>query len=187
MSLSFFKTDVEGVISIKPHVFLDKRGTYKKIYEKDVFVENGIFCEFTESSDIYSNIGVLRGLHYQIRQSQAKLVHVIKGAVFDVAVDLRINSPTFGKYHAEILDNKTQNAVYIPENFAHGFLSLTDNSIFSYQCSGRYMPSACNGIKWDDTTLKIPWPLEEYGIKDVIMTEKDAAWPTFEEYKKLAY
>ena len=182
MGFSFKSTNVGGVLSIKPHIFLDNRGTYKKTYERNIFAENGIFLEFTECSDIHSTKGVLRGLHYQTEQSQAKLIHVLKGAIFDVAVDLRINSPTFGKYHAEILDDKTQKVIYIPENFAHGFLSLTDDSIFSYQCSGKYIPSACGGIKWNDATLNIPWPLKEYGIEEIIMTEKDSSWPTLEEY-----
>lgn len=185
MPFVFHKTDIEGLLVIEPHMFPDDRGVYKKHYEKYIFAENGITCEFTESSDLYSKKGALRGLHYQTEESQAKLIHVIKGQLFDVAVDLRPDSATFGKYHAELVDAKDHKVVFIPEGFAHGFISLTEDTIFSYQCSGRYVPEACGGIRWDDPTLNIPWPLKEFGIEHVIATEKDKNWPSFEEYKKL--
>lgn len=185
MAFSFIKTEIEGLLVIEPHMFPDDRGLYKKNYEKFVFAENGITCEFTEASDLYSCKGALRGLHYQTRDSQAKLIHVIRGTLFDVAVDLRNGSPTFGKYKAEILDEYNKRIEFIPAGFAHGFISLTDNTIFSYQCSGKYVPEACGGIRWDDPTLNIPWPLEEYGITEIIATEKDKNWPTFVEYKKM--
>lgn len=183
-NFSFHETDIQGLIIIEPHMFYDDRGLYEKYYEKNIFSKQGITCEFTESSDLYSKKGALRGLHYQSVDPQAKLIHVICGVIFDVAVDLRKGSPTFGKYRAEILDEKNKKGVFVPEGFAHGFIALTDNTIFSYQCSGKYLPEACCGIRWDDPTLNIPWPLEEYGIKEIIATEKDQNWPTFEEYVK---
>lgn len=182
MPFVFKKTEIEGLLVIEPHMFPDDRGLYEKHYEKFVFAENGITCDFTESSDLYSAKGALRGLHYQTEESQTKLIHVIKGKLFDVAVDLRDNSPTFGKYHVELLDAEEHKVVFIPEGFAHGFIALMDDTIFSYQCSGRYIPRACGGIRWDDPTLNIPWPLTEYGVDRVIATEKDKTWPTFEEY-----
>ena len=185
MAFKFIKTEIQGLLIIEPHMFPDDRGLYKKCYEKYIFTENGISCSFTESSDLYSKKGALRGLHYQTVDSQAKLIHVINGKLFDVALDLRENSPTFGKYHAELVDAEEHKVVFVPEGFAHGFISLTDNTIFSYQCSGKYVPEACGGIRWDDPTLNIPWPLEEYGITEVIATEKDKNWPTFVEYKKM--
>lgn len=185
MAFTFHKTDIEGLLVIEPHMFPDNRGLYKKHYERYVFVENGITCEFTESSDLYSKKGALRGLHYQTEESQAKLIHVIRGKLFDVAVDLREESPTFGKYHAELIDAEDHKVVFIPGGFAHGFIALTDNTIFSYQCSGRYIPEACGGIRWNDPTLDIPWPLEEYGVSEIIATEKDKNWPSFKEYKKM--
>lgn len=184
MAFMFHETDIPGLLIIEPHMFSDSRGFYKKNYEKIIFAEHGITCEFTESSDIYSHKGVLRGLHYQTVDSQAKLIHVIRGALFDVAVDLRVGSPTFGKYRTELLDECNQKVEFIPEGFAHGFIALTDDTMFSYQCSGRYIPEACGGIRWNDPTLNIPWPLKEYDIKQVIATEKDKTWPTFEEYKR---
>ena len=145
-------------------------------------MENGITGNFNESSDLHSAKGALRGLHYQTLNSQAKLIHVISGVIFDVALDLREDSATFGKYHCELLKAEDDKVVYIPENFAHGYIGLTDDTMFSYQCSGKYVPEACGGILWNDPGLAISWPLEEYGIKSVIATEKDSHWPTFREY-----
>ena len=182
MPFKFQKTEIDGLLVFKPHIFTDMRGLYNKNYEKYIFAENGISCDFTECSDLYSKKGVIRGLHYQTRESQAKLIHVIKGILFDVAVDLREGSRTFGKYHMVLLDDQNRQGVFIPEGFAHGFLSLMDDTIFTYQCSGRYIPEACGGIQWNDPGLNIPWPLNEYGIERVILTEKDKNWPTLDEY-----
>lgn len=184
MPFEFEKTELEGLLIITPHQFADDRGLYKKYYEKNVFGENGITCEFNESSDLYSKKGALRGLHYQTVDSQAKLIHVISGSLFDVALDLRENSPTFGQYHTELLKAEENKVVFIPEGFAHGFISLTEDTVFSYQCSGRYVPEACGGILWCDPDLNIPYPLKEYGIDKVIVTEKDAGWCTLAEYTK---
>ena len=185
MAFKFHETEIPGLLIIQPHLFPDDRGIYKKNYEKYIYSEQGITCTFTESSDLYSKKGALRGLHYQTVESQAKLIHVIQGVLFDVAVDLRTDSPTFGRYKAELLNENNHRVMFIPEGFAHGFIALTDDTIFSYQCSGRYIPEACGGIRWDDPDLNIPWPLKEYGIKDIIATEKDKNWPTFKEYMKL--
>ena len=184
MTFEFCKTNINGLMVIQPHMYPDDRGLYKKCYEKSIFAENGITCSFNESSDLYSKKGALRGLHYQTVDSQAKLIHVISGVLFDVALDLREYSPTFGEYHTELLKAEDNKVIFIPEGFAHGFIALTDNTIFSYQCSGRYVPEACGGIRWDDPGLNIPWPLEEYGIGEVIATEKDKNWPSLKEYKK---
>lgn len=184
MAFKFIKTGIDGLLVIEPHMFPDDRGLYKKYYEENIFAENGITCLFTESSDLYSKKGALRGLHYQTVDSQAKLIHVISGIIFDVALDLRKDSPTFGCYHTELLKAEENKIVFIPEGFAHGFISLVDDTIFSYQCSGRYIPEACGGICWNDPEMKIPWPLEEYGVESVIVTEKDKSWPTLSDYKK---
>ncbi|MCD7763664.1 MAG: dTDP-4-dehydrorhamnose 3,5-epimerase [Lachnospiraceae bacterium] len=184
MAFEFKETEIKGLMIIKPHMYPDDRGLYKKGYEKNIFAENGITCEFTESSDLYSKKGALRGLHYQTEESQAKLIHVISGILYDVAVDLREGSETFGKYHAELLKAEENAMEFIPEGFAHGFISLTDDTVFSYMCSGRYIPEACGGIRWNDPGLAISWPLEEYGVTKVIATDKDMNWPTLEEYIK---
>lgn len=184
MPFIFHKTNIEGLQIIEPHMFSDNRGLYQKNYEKNIYAENGITCRFTENSDICSKKGTLRGLHYQKANSQAKLIHVIKGILFDVALDLRENSPTFGRYHAELMDARQHKLIFVPEGFAHGFIALAEDTVFSYQCSGQYMPALCGGIRWDDPELKIPWPLKEFGINGVIATEKDRSWPCFSEYKK---
>ena len=150
MAFDFKETKIAGLFVIQPHMYLDDRGLYKKCYERNIFAENGITCSFTESSDLYSKKGALRGLHYQTVDSQAKLIHVISGVLFDVALDLREHSPTFGEYHTELLKAEDNKVIFIPEGFAHGFIALTDNTVFSYQCSGSYVPEACGGIRWDD-------------------------------------
>lgn len=183
MLFEFLKTKLEGLVVIRPHMYPDDRGVYKKYFEREVFIENDITCSFTEASDIYSKKGALRGLHYQTEKSQAKLIHVLSGILFDVALDLREDSLTFGQYHTELLKAEENKVIFIPEGFAHGFISLTDNTIFSYQCSGRYIPHACGGIRWDDPDLNIPWPLEEYGVDAMIITDKDKNWPRMAEYK----
>lgn len=185
MPFTFHKTAIEGLQIIEPHMFSDGRGVYLKYYEKNSFEKNGIICNFTESSDIYSRKGALRGLHYQEVDSQAKLIHVMRGVLFDVALDLRRDSLTFGQYHAELMDSGQHKAIFIPGGFAHGFIALMEDTVFSYQCSGKYIPTSCGGIRWDDPDLDIPWPLDEYGIKEIIATEKDRSWPSFAEYRAM--
>ena len=182
MPFEFSRTEISDVYVITPHIFSDKRGIYLKHYEKNIYAAHGIICDFTESSDLYSVKGALRGLHYQTIASQAKLIHVISGSVFDVALDLRKNSETFGKFHVELLTGDNHKVIYIPEGFAHGYIALEDNTVFSYQSSGRYIPESCGGIRWNDPELNIPWPLKEYEIKKIIVTKKDANWPTLSEY-----
>lgn len=179
MPFTFIDTEIDGLVLVKPHTFTDERGLYKKCYERSAFLDNGINCQFTETSDIYSDKGVIRGLHYQTEQSQAKLIHVICGTLFDVALDLRENSKTFGKYHVELMRADDNLGLFIPEGFAHGFLALEDRTVFSYQCSGRYVPAACGGIRYDDPALNIPWPLN--GTKP-ILSEKDRSQPSLQDY-----
>ncbi len=182
MPFIFADTEIKGLIVAQAHQYNDDRGLYQKTYEREAFLDAGICCEFTEASDIYSTKGALRGLHYQERYSQAKLIHVISGTLFDVALDLRKGSETFGKYHSELLSASENKLIYIPEGFAHGFITLSDSAIFSYQCSGKYDPASCGGILWNDPGLNIPWPLKKYGIHNVICTDKDKNWPTLEQY-----
>lgn len=180
MPFSFNKTEIEGLLIIEPHMSSDNRGSYKKHFEKYIFKKNGVSSDFIESSDIYSHKGVIRGLHYQTEDSQAKLVRVITGAIYDVAVDLRKGSKTFGKWHGELLRAKDNKSYYIPSGFAHGFLALEEGTIFSYQCSGKYIPSACGGIIWNDKSLNISWPVNL--VNRIILSEKDQNLQTLEEY-----
>ena len=162
---------IKGLKIIDTDTVKDFRGEYNKKYEKNIYEDSGIYDVFTETSEILSSKGVLRGLHFQTRYSQAKLVHVIKGKVYDVAVDLRPDSETFGEWAGFYLEEGDNKAVMIPENFAHGFLVLEDNTIFTYQCSGTYDPPSCGGIQWDDASLNISWPLEK--IESLKISEKD--------------
>ncbi len=182
MPIEIINTEIPGLVKIKSHTFEDDRGLYIKHYEINQFKEYGIQCVFTETSDIFSYKGALRGLHYQHEYSQAKLIHVISGIIYDVAVDLRSSSPTFGQVHSELLESRMHEALFIPEGFAHGFITLSEEAYFSYQCSGKYHPESCGGILWNDPKLGINWPLKEYGIEKIICTDKDKNWPTFEEY-----
>jgi dTDP-4-dehydrorhamnose 3,5-epimerase len=182
MPFLFKKTDIEGLVIIEPHCSWDERGTYKKFFEENVFKENGLPTHFTESSDILSSKGVLRGLHFQTEWSQGKLIHVISGEIFDVVLDLRKDSTTFGHWEAFYLNAIDSKMLYIPENFAHGFLSLQANTVFSYQSTNKYVPTSCGGILWNDKDLMIPWPIDRVG--QVILSEKDKCLQTFAEYKK---
>lgn len=175
MSFKFYKTPFEGVYAIKNHFFEDDRGIYSKNYEIDIFKEQGIDFSITESSDLYTKKGAIRGLHYQKGESQAKLVRVTKGKIFDVIIDLRKNSSTYMQVYTIILDEKNTNSLFIPKDFAHGFLALED-SIFSYHCDGKYKPELCGGIRWNDPKFNILWPIKEYNIKKLIITDKDSQW-----------
>lgn len=172
MAFSFQEHDkLKGLYVITPHLFTDFRGDYKKAYEKEVYTANGIPQDFTETSEIVSNRGVLRGLHFQTEDSQAKLVHVIKGKIYDVAVDLRPGSKTFGQWAGFLLTEGDNKSIFVPEDFAHGFLVLEDNTVFTYQCSGKYRPEYCGGIRWDDPELNIEWPLGD--LEEPILSDKD--------------
>jgi dTDP-4-dehydrorhamnose 3,5-epimerase len=167
---TFTKTDIEGVILIEPRVFGDERGYFMETYNKADFIEAGITCEFVQDNQSKSSKGVLRGLHYQRQYPQAKLVRVIKGEVFDVAVDLRKNSPTYANYVGAILSAEKKNMLYIPKGFAHGFLVLSDEAEFTYKCDEFYRPEDEGGIRWDDPAIGIQWP--EVGVP-LIFAEKD--------------
>jgi dTDP-4-dehydrorhamnose 3,5-epimerase len=181
LPFKFVKTEIAGLTVIEPHIANDDRGCYKKYYEEEIYAANGITAHFTESSDITSRKGALRGIHFQTESSQAKLLHVIRGTIYDVAVDLRRSSSTFGKWKAFVLEESDPKVIYIPEGFAHGFLALEENTVFSYQSSGRYMPAFCGGIAWNDETLNIPWPIDK--TDGLILSEKDRHNLTLCEYR----
>ena len=182
MPITIEKTFIDGLVIIHPHVYTDFRGTYKKIFHKETYESFGLPIIYSETSDIISKKGALRGLHYQNFDSQAKLLHVIKGRIYDVALDLRPNSKTYGRHFEILLDAKDELALFIPAGFAHGFLSLDDYSIFSYQCTGQYHPESCGGILWNDPKLNISWPVEM--VDEILVTEKDKQWPSFLQYHK---
>ncbi len=170
--MEYIKTDIEGVWVIQPKVFNDSRGYFFEAFKQAEFDEHiGRHVEFVQDNESKSSFGVLRGLHYQKGEfSQAKLVRVIKGRVVDVAVDIRKSSPTFGKYVMVELseDNKTQ--FFIPRGFAHGFLVLSEEAIFTYKVDNVYAPQSEASIRWNDEEINIQWPID---AKDVKTSEKD--------------
>ena len=170
--MKYIKTDIEGVWVIEPKVFNDARGYFFESFKHREFDEYiGHHVEFIQDNESKSGYGVLRGLHYQQGEfSQAKLVRVIKGKVVDVAVDIRKSSPTFGKYVMVELSEDNKRQFFIPRGFAHGFLVLSDEAIFTYKVDNAYAPQSEASIRWDDETIGINWPVD---AKDVMLSDKD--------------
>ena len=157
--MEILNTDIADVKVLKPKVFQDARGYFIETYSEQSYRECGMDCHFVQDNESMSMRGVLRGLHYQIApQAQAKLIRVVRGAVLDAAVDIRKGSPTFGKVVVVELSEYNKQQIYIPHGFAHGFLVLEDNTIFSYKCDAFYNPQYERGIRWDDPQIAIPWP-----------------------------
>lgn len=182
MPYNFIKTDIEGVMIIEPKVFGDNRGYFMETYTEKDFVEGGITVKFVQDNQSKSKKGVLRGLHYQTEHSQSKLVRVIKGEVFDVAVDLREGSPTFGKWVGVHLTDENKRQFFIPKHFAHGFVVLSDEAEFCYKCDDFYHPEFEAGLMWNDPDIGIEWPIEE-GF-EVLLSEKDKKHPSIKTLKK---
>ena len=170
--MNYIKTSIEGVWIIEPKVFNDQRGYFFEAWKQADFDEHiGRHVEFIQDNESKSSYGVLRGLHYQKGEwSQAKLVRVIKGRVLDVAVDIRKSSPTFGQHVAVELSDEDKRQFFIPRGFAHGFLVLSDEAIFTYKVDNVYAPQAEAGIRWNDETIAVEWPIDP---KDVVTSEKD--------------
>ena len=173
----FQKTKIEGVYIITPKVFGDNRGYFFESYNQKDFFNEGIKINFVQDNESKSHRGVLRGLHFQKMHPQSKLVRVVKGEDFDVAVDLRKGSPTFGKYESVILSEENQRQFLIPKGFAHGFLVLSDEAKFVYKCDDFYHPEDEGGIIFNDPDINVNWPFLE-GIE---LSLKDTKHPTFKE------
>lgn len=174
--------DIEGLKMITPKVFADARGYFVETYNYNDFKEAGISQVFVQDNQSASVRGVLRGLHFQKQYPQDKLVRVIRGEVYDVAVDLRKGSPTFGKWHGVVLSEENKKQFFIPKNFAHGFLVLSDYAEFCYKCSDFYHPNDEGGLIWNDSAIGIEWPIPE-GM-ELIMSEKDKLWKGIKEFKE---
>ncbi|NRT71780.1 dTDP-4-dehydrorhamnose 3,5-epimerase [Clostridium beijerinckii] len=170
-NFNFIETKISGVYVIEPKIFGDNRGYFMETYNRKHFEEVGLNMNFVQDNESRSTKGVLRGLHFQKRHSQGKLIRVSKGEVFDVAVDLRNGSKTYGKWEGIILSEENKKLFYIPEGFAHGFLVLSDEAIFNYKCTDFYAPEYEEGIKWNDPNINIAWPLDK--VNNVILSEKD--------------
>lgn len=178
--LSFTATTIPQLTLIQPFLAPDERGYLSKTFEYEIFNQYGIKLNPYEELTSFSKKGVLRGLHFQREFSQDKLVRVLHGAVYDVAVDLRYNSPTFGQWQSFHLSSTNRNILYLPKGFAHGFLALEDNTLFNYLCGDRYDQSSDGGIVWNDPTLNINWPLEQ--VDKVIVSDKDQALLSFNQF-----
>lgn len=181
MSNFIFKQceDIEGLYLIETKVFGDKRGYFMETYNYKAFQEAGLDMVFVQDNQSMSVKGVLRGLHFQRKYPQGKLVRVLRGTVYDVAVDLRTDSKTFGKHYSVILDEDSKKQFYIPEGFAHGFLVLSQEAEFAYKCTDTYHPEDEGGILWNDSTLNIDWPTLE-GV-ELTISEKDQLLPLFQQ------
>lgn len=175
-------TNIEGIKIIRPKVFEDNRGFFLEVYNKRELKKGGITTDFVQDNHSKSKKGVLRGLHFQTKHSQGKLIRVIKGKIYDVVVDIRKNSKTYGKYFGIELSMENRTMLYIPKGFAHGFLTLEDNTEIEYKCDEFYHPQYDSGIMYDDKELNIDWKLEEYGIEELILSEKDKKHQSFREY-----
>ena len=177
MPVSVTPCPIEGLYEIQPRVFGDGRGYFFESYSERDFHAAGLAMAFVQDNQSRSVKGTLRGLHFQRRFPQGKLVRAIEGEVFDVAVDLRPGSASLGKWHAVVLSGEQQNQLYIPPGFAHGFLALSDIAVFAYKCTEFYHPEDEGGIIWNDRTLNIRWP--DLGM-EYLLSDRDRQLPAFE-------
>ena len=177
--MEYKETEIKGVYVIEPRVFNDARGYFMEAWKQEEFNANVGCVDFIQDNESKSSYGVLRGLHYQKGDaSQAKLVRVIKGRVVDVAVDIRRGSPTFGKHVMVELSEDNKRQFFIPRGFAHGFLVLSDEAVFTYKVDNPYAPQADAGIRWNDPDLGIEWPIDP---KEVVTSEKDLKQPLLKD------
>lgn len=178
------RCEIGGLKVITPAVFGDERGYFMETYNEKDFKEAGITADFVQDNQSSSRKGVLRGLHFQVNYPQDKLVRVVSGEVFDVAVDLRAGSKTFGQWYGVILSAENKKQFFIPKNFAHGFLVLSDSAEFAYKCGDFYHGDDEGGMLWNDPEIGIEWPIP--ADMKLIISEKDQKWRGISEYKKQA-
>ena len=170
--MNIITTNLPGVIVIEPKVYGDKRGFFLETFREDVLLQAGINAHFVQDNHSRSSQGVLRGLHYQMTQTQGKLVRVAAGSVFDVVVDVRSGSPTFGQWYGTELNEDNIKMIYVPPGFAHGFVVLSETADFIYKCTDYYHPESEQGIAWDDPDLNIDWSIAEIAEK-ISLSDKD--------------
>ncbi|MBO4235646.1 MAG: dTDP-4-dehydrorhamnose 3,5-epimerase [Firmicutes bacterium] len=187
---------IEGLCTIIPHLYGDKRGSFMETFNQKDLEDEGIYVDFVQDNQSTSVNGVLRGLHFQVKHPQAKLVRILRGEVFDVAVDIRPGSKTFGKWHGEILSEANRKQMLIPAGFAHGFLVLSEYATFFYKCDDFYHPDDESGLPWNDSDIGIEWPeitlahneitgADEYVLGSgvpLMLSKKDKEWRSFKEY-----
>ncbi len=182
-NFTFTKTSIDGVIVVDVKSYADARGSFMETYKREDFVAGGIDAEFVQDNQSSSVKGVLRGLHFQLQHPQAKLVRVTSGKVFDVCVDLRKDSATYGKWEGVILSAENARQFFIPRGFAHGFLVLSETAQFCYKCDDVYHPGDEGGLMWNDPALGVEWPAmdgcAEFDASKIILSEKDKDYPAF--------
>ncbi len=178
-NFTFIETGIEGLYMIEPKVYGDNRGYFLETYKEEDFVAAGLHYKFLQDNESKSKKGVLRGLHFQKKYPQAKLVRCLDGEVFDVAVDLRNGSKTYGKWFGVVLSSEQHNQFMIPKGFAHGFLVLSETATFCYKCDELYHPEDEGGLAWDDPDIGIEWPLKQ----EVLLSEKDKKHPLLKDAK----
>ncbi len=178
-NFTFEKTPIEGLVVITPKVFGDDRGYFMETYREKEFIDGGVNAKFVQDNQSKSKKGVLRGLHFQKTKPQGKLVRVLEGAVYDVAVDIRKDSETYGKWYGVLLSEENKKQFYVPEGFAHGFVVVSDSATFAYKCTNYYDPADEGAIIYNDPTLNINW--NEYYDGEFILSEKDLKNPPFEK------
>jgi len=180
--MKFIPLDIPEVVLIEPRVFGDERGFFMETWNQKLFAENGIDVEFVQDNHSKSSKGILRGLHYQLQQTQGKLVRVASGKVFDVAVDIRRSSPTFGQHVSAVLSAANKNMLWVPPGFAHGFFSMEDDTEFLYKCTDFYAPEHECSVLWNDAELGIEWPLDNIEPQ---LSEKDRNAVAFKDAETL--
>ena len=180
---SFKETKIEGLYVVKADVFKDERGYFLETYNEKDFFSAGLNMKFVQANESFSSKGVLRGLHFQKKFPQGKLVRCVKGKVFDVAVDLRKGSETYGKHFGVELTEDNNTMFFVPKNFAHGFLVLSDTAIFSYKVTDFYHPNDEGGIMYNDPDLNIKWPIPEGDDFKILLSDKDTKHPNFKDFK----
>lgn len=183
--MKILDTEIPEVKIIEPDVFVDARGYFSETYSRNRFHQAGINDDFVQDNESFSSKGVIRGLHWQAApHTQAKLVRVVRGAVWDVAVDIRRNSPTFARHVAVVLSAENHRQLYIPKGFAHGFVVLEDNTLFAYKCDNFYCKEADRGLRFDDPRLGIEWPKIDAEIR---LSEKDKSHPFLADIEPCPY
>ncbi len=180
MSIKLQETSIPDVLLVEPRVFSDSRGFFLETFHGKKYAEQGIERSFIQDNFSHSSRGILRGLHYQLKYPQAKLIYVVTGEIFDVAVDIRRGSPTFGKWTGAYLSAKNKSQIFIPEGFAHGFYVISAEADVIYKCSEYYVPGDEYGVIWSDAEIGIEWPLEETPV----LSDKDEKFPRLNDMPK---
>ncbi len=180
-NFKFYETFIKDLYVIETKRYEDERGYFKETYNRDQFNSEWIWPDFVQDNESYSKKGVLRGIHYQYPHEQDKLVRAIEGRIYDVAVDLRKDSDFYGEYFGIILSDENDLQLYLPKGFAHGFLTLSDRARICYKCSDIYYSDEQKGIRWDDKTINIQWPLGD--IEYVILNDRDREFPLLSDAK----